>query len=179
MMVAAGGIPGIWTLFWILWCLVSARTAAMAFNRWADWDYTTSSTRATMRRSELGTRNSTLALCVAALIAFVIGCAQLNVLCLALCPVACAMIPRLLAYETLHRLLARVPGPRARRRADGRVGRDDRLAHLATAVAAGRGRLVLGLRLRSHLRHAGRRLRPPGPAPFLPPPATACPPRCD
>jgi 4-hydroxybenzoate polyprenyltransferase len=91
MMVAAQGIPGIWTLFWILWCLVSARTAAMAFNRWADWDYDVFNPR-TMRRSTLGTRRSTLALCVVALIAFAAGCAQLNLLCLVLCPVACAMI---------------------------------------------------------------------------------------
>ena len=102
MMVAAQGIPGIWTLFWILWCLVSARTAAMGFNRWADWDYDVFNPR-TMRRSELGTRRSTLALCVAALIAFVIGCAQLNFLCLALCPVACAMI---LGYSLTKRFTA-------------------------------------------------------------------------
>jgi 4-hydroxybenzoate polyprenyltransferase len=102
MMVAANGIPGIWTLFWILWCLVSARTAAMAFNRWADWDYDVFNPR-TMRRSELGTRRSTLALCVVALIAFVIGCAQLNLLCLALCPVACAMI---LGYSLTKRFTA-------------------------------------------------------------------------
>jgi 4-hydroxybenzoate polyprenyltransferase len=102
MMVAARGIPGIWTLFWILWCLVSARTAAMAFNRWADWDYDVFNPR-TMRRSELGTRRSTLALCVVALIAFVVGCAQLNPLCLALCPVACAMI---LGYSLTKRFTA-------------------------------------------------------------------------
>ncbi len=91
MLVAARGVPDIGTLFWILWCLVSARTAAMAFNRWADWDYDVFNPR-TMRRSMLGTRQSTMVLCVVALIAFVIGCAQLNFLCLALCPVACVMI---------------------------------------------------------------------------------------
>jgi 4-hydroxybenzoate polyprenyltransferase len=74
----------------------------MAFNRWADWDYDVFNPR-TMRRSELGTRRSTLALCVAALIAFVIGCAQLNFLCLALCPVACAMI---LGYSLTKRFTA-------------------------------------------------------------------------
>jgi 4-hydroxybenzoate polyprenyltransferase len=102
MMVAAQGIPGIWTLLWILWCLVTARTAAMAFNRWADWDYDVFNPR-TMRRSQLGTRRSTLALCVLALIAFVIGCAALNFLCLALCPVACAMI---LGYSLTKRFTA-------------------------------------------------------------------------
>jgi 4-hydroxybenzoate polyprenyltransferase len=91
MLVAAKGVPSLWTLLWILWCLVSARTAAMAFNRWADWDYDAFNPR-TKRRSQLGSRRSTLALCVIALVAFVIGCAQLNFLCLVLCPVACMII---------------------------------------------------------------------------------------
>jgi len=91
MLVAAQGVPSFHTLFWILWCLVSARTAAMAFNRWADWDYDTFNPR-TKRRSELGTRASTMILCAIALAAFVIGCAQLNFLCLVLCPVACVLI---------------------------------------------------------------------------------------
>ena len=102
MLVAAHGVPGLGTLGWILWCLVSARTAAMAFNRWADWDYDVFNPR-TMRRSQLGTRGSTLVLCVLALIAFVVGCAQLNFLCLALCPVACAMI---LGYALTKRFTA-------------------------------------------------------------------------
>ena len=91
MLVAARGVPDLWTLLWILWCLVSARTAAMAFNRWADWDYDTFNPR-TMRRSTLGTRRSTLVLCVLSLIAFAFGCSQLNFLSLVLCPVACVMI---------------------------------------------------------------------------------------
>src|SRR5471030_3339105 len=77
MLVAAHGVPDLWTLLWILWCLVSARTAAMAFNRWADWDYDTFNPR-TKRRSQLGTRRSTLVLCIISLVAFVFGCAQLN-----------------------------------------------------------------------------------------------------
>jgi len=91
MLVAARGVPDIWTLLWIIWCLVSARTAAMAFNRWADWDYDAFNPR-TKRRSQLGTRRTTMALCAIALAAFVFGCSQLNFLCLVLCPVACALI---------------------------------------------------------------------------------------
>jgi 4-hydroxybenzoate polyprenyltransferase len=102
MLVAARGVPDLWTLLWILWCLVSARTAAMAFNRWADWDYDTFNPR-TMRRSTLGTRRSTMALCVISLAAFVVGCSQLNFLCLALCPVACVMI---LGYSLTKRFTA-------------------------------------------------------------------------
>jgi 4-hydroxybenzoate polyprenyltransferase len=102
MLVAAGGVPSLWTLLWILWCLVSARTAAMAFNRWADWDYDTFNPR-TKRRSQLGTRTRTMNLCGVALIAFVIGCAQLNFLCLALCPVACLLM---LGYSLTKRFTA-------------------------------------------------------------------------
>ena len=102
MLVAARGVPGIWTLFWILWCLVFARTAAMAFNRWADWDYDVFNPR-TKRRSQLGTRGSTMFLCVVALVAFLVGCAQLNYLCLVLCPVACVII---LGYSLTKRFTA-------------------------------------------------------------------------
>ncbi len=91
MLVAARGVPDLHTLLWILWCLVSARTAAMAFNRWADWDFDVFNPR-TKRRSELGTRAGTMILCAIALAAFVVGCAQLNFLCLVLCPVACLLI---------------------------------------------------------------------------------------
>jgi 4-hydroxybenzoate polyprenyltransferase len=91
MLVAAQGVPSFGTLFWILWCLVSARTAAMAFNRWADWDYDVFNPR-TKRRSQLGTRKTTLALCLIALLAFAVGSSQLNFLCLALCPLACLII---------------------------------------------------------------------------------------
>jgi len=91
MLVAERGVPSFPILFWILWCLVSARTAAMAFNRWADWDYDAFNPR-TKRRSQLGTRRLTMFLCIVSLAAFVFGSAQLNFLCLALCPVACLLI---------------------------------------------------------------------------------------
>jgi len=102
MLVAARGVPNLGTLLWILWCLVSARTAAMAFNRWADWDYDTFNPR-TKRRSQLGTRGTTLALCILALVAFAVGCSQLNFLCLVLCPVACVII---LGYSLTKRFTA-------------------------------------------------------------------------
>ena len=102
MLIAARGVPSLWTLLWILWCLVSARTAAMAFNRWADWHYDTFNPR-TKRRSQLGTRRLTMNLCVVSLVAFVIGCSQLNLLCLALCPLACLII---LGYSLTKRFTA-------------------------------------------------------------------------
>src|SRR5471032_451669 len=63
MLVAARGVPGPWTVLWILWCLVSARTAAMAFNRWADWDYDTFNP-CTKRRSHLHPPHDPGALCL-------------------------------------------------------------------------------------------------------------------
>jgi len=102
MLVAAHGVPDAWTLLWILWCLFWARTAAMAFNRWADWDYDVFNPR-TKRRSQLGTRQMTLVLCLIALVAFVFGCAMLNYLCLVLCPVACLIF---LGYSLTKRFTA-------------------------------------------------------------------------
>ena len=102
MLVAAQGVPDLATLLWSLWCLVAARTAAMAFNRWADWDHDMFNPR-TKRRSQLGSRRSTMVLCVLALGAFVFGCAQLNFLCLMLCPVACVMV---LGYSLTKRFTA-------------------------------------------------------------------------
>ena len=108
MLIAAHSIPGFWkadgfwTLGWIIWCLVSARTAAMAFNRWADWDYDAFNPR-TKRRSQLGTRQLTWVLCLVALAVFVFGCSQLNFLCLVLCPVACLII---LGYSLTKRFTA-------------------------------------------------------------------------
>ena len=102
MLVAAHGVPPLWTLFWILWCLVSARTAAMAFNRWADWDYDAFNPR-TKRRAQLGTRRLTMVLCLISLAAFLLGSAQLNFLTLILCPVACLFI---LGYSLTKRFTA-------------------------------------------------------------------------
>jgi len=102
MLVAAHGVPDLRTLLWILWCLVAARTAAMAFNRWADWDYDAFNPR-TKRRSQLGTKRTTMGLCLLALVAFVFGSSQLNLLTLALCPVACLII---LGYSLTKRFTA-------------------------------------------------------------------------
>ena len=99
MFVAAKGLPPLHTLLWILWCLVAARTAAMSFNRWADWDYDILNPR-THRRSELGTRASTFSMCFLALVAFGLGCWELNPLCMAICPLACLV---LLGYSLTKR----------------------------------------------------------------------------
>jgi 4-hydroxybenzoate polyprenyltransferase len=63
----------------------------MCFNRWADWDHDILNPR-TKRRSELGTKPMIAGLGIVALAAFVLGCWQLNTLCLMICPVACVII---------------------------------------------------------------------------------------
>jgi 4-hydroxybenzoate polyprenyltransferase len=102
MLVASNGVPGLWKMGCVLWCLVSARTAAMAFNRWADWDFDRFNPR-TRRRSKLGSRRLTLVLCVVSLILFVLGCYFINPLCLMLCPLACVVI---LSYSLAKRFTA-------------------------------------------------------------------------
>jgi 4-hydroxybenzoate polyprenyltransferase len=74
----------------------------MSFNRWADWDFDRFNPR-TKRRSQLGTRRLTMTLCILSLIGFVMGSAELNSLCLMLCPIACVII---LGYSLAKRFTA-------------------------------------------------------------------------
>ncbi len=87
MLVATGGMPENSILAWILVCLVGARTAAMAFNRWADWELDKKNPR-TAGRQHLATPGQALLLCIAGLIVFGFGCWHLGPLCRALYPVA-------------------------------------------------------------------------------------------
>ena len=48
-MLAAGGWPTRWQILWIVVCMVSARSAAMAFNRLADVDIDAANPRTKMR----------------------------------------------------------------------------------------------------------------------------------
>lgn len=90
MMWAARGWPG-WPIFlWIVVAMVSARSAAMAFNRIADRDIDARNPRTRMRALpagllRLGTANLLFALSCAI---FVLAAWQLNPLALALSPVA-------------------------------------------------------------------------------------------
>ena len=48
--LAAGGWPHAMQLFWIIVCMVTARSAAMAFNRWADADLDAANPRTRVAR---------------------------------------------------------------------------------------------------------------------------------
>lgn len=87
MLAAARGLPELRVVFWILVCMVSARTAAMVFNRLADWEIDQRNPRTSDRHRLVGRRAAQGAF-VAALGVFVAAAGFLNTLCLVLAPVA-------------------------------------------------------------------------------------------
>lgn len=99
MLVAAGGLPSLRVLGLILWCLVTGRTAAMAFNRYVDWDYDRANPR-TAGRQHLANRRMAYALTWVALVGFIVGTWFLNQLCFMLAPLAIVLI---LSYSLTKR----------------------------------------------------------------------------
>ncbi|HSI84101.1 MAG: UbiA-like polyprenyltransferase [Candidatus Methylacidiphilales bacterium] len=91
MLVAANGLPGWHIVALIILCMVTARTAAMAFNRWADWQFDIANPR-TKGRSRLATKQTALALWVSCALLFVAASSALNPLCGWLSPVALALV---------------------------------------------------------------------------------------
>jgi len=93
-MLAAGGLPRPMQLVWIIVCMVSARSAAMAFNRWADSELDRENPRTRSRAIPAGLLSRTFVggftLLMAAI--FVLGAAELNRLTLLLSPVALAVL---------------------------------------------------------------------------------------
>ena len=93
-MLAAGGMPAAAKLGWIVLCMVSARSAAMAFNRIADAQIDAANPRTAARAIPAGAlsqRFATLFVVVACLL-FVVGAAKLNRATLYLSPVALAVV---------------------------------------------------------------------------------------
>ena len=93
-MLAAGGWPPWRKLFWIVVCMVTARSAAMAFNRWADADLDAANPRTKARAIPAGllTRGFVAGFTIAMAGAFVFSAAQLNRETLLLSPVALLVI---------------------------------------------------------------------------------------
>jgi 4-hydroxybenzoate polyprenyltransferase len=87
MLLASQGWPQGPISLWIIACMIFARTAAMAFNRWTDWHLDQLNPRTTYR-SKLATRNQTLALFIISLALFLLSTSQTNLLCLILSPIA-------------------------------------------------------------------------------------------
>ncbi len=91
MLVAAGGWPSWEVLGWILWCMVSARTLAMLFNRIVDWNIDQQNPR-TMDRHLLVSKPMAQFGFIIFTATFVFGASMLNALCALLSPVAIALI---------------------------------------------------------------------------------------
>src|SRR5215813_13795302 len=93
-MLAAHGMPHPMQLLWIIVCMVTARSAAMAFNRWVDASLDAANPRTRTRAIPAGLLTKTFVggftLIMAAL--FVLAAAQLNRLTLLLSPLALAVI---------------------------------------------------------------------------------------
>ena len=91
MLLAAGGWPSGRILLGVLSCLVGARTAAMAFNRLADWQIDQRNPR-TAVRSTLVTPMTAWLTVGAGVVGLVGGAWLLNPLCLILSPVALGIV---------------------------------------------------------------------------------------
>jgi 4-hydroxybenzoate polyprenyltransferase len=103
VLLAAHGLPGVRTVGWILVAMVAARSAAMAFNRWADADLDAANPRTKMRAIPAGllTRQFVLGFTGAAAGVFVLAAGELNRLTLWLSPLALAV---LFSYSYMKRL---------------------------------------------------------------------------
>jgi 4-hydroxybenzoate polyprenyltransferase len=103
VLLAAQGHPGWRTLGWILLAMVAARSAAMAFNRWADADLDAANPRTKMRAIPAGllTRQFVLAFTVVATAVFLIAAGELNQLTLYLSPLVLLV---LFGYSYMKRI---------------------------------------------------------------------------
>ena len=91
MLVAAGGLPELRVVALILLAMVFARTAAMAFNRVADWEMDQRNPR-TAARHKLMSKPAAIALTAVSAGAFIATTWFLNRLCFWLSPVALAIV---------------------------------------------------------------------------------------
>jgi 4-hydroxybenzoate polyprenyltransferase len=102
-LLAAHGLPAPLTLVWILVAMVSARSAAMAFNRWADAALDASNPRTSSRAIPAGllSRGFVLAFTLIMMAIFLLAAAQLNRLTLELSPIVLLV---LFGYSYMKRI---------------------------------------------------------------------------
>jgi 4-hydroxybenzoate polyprenyltransferase len=93
-MLAAGGLPPVHQLVWIIVAMIAARSAAMAFNRWADAALDAANPRTSTRALPAGqlTPGFVATFVIASSAVFVIAASQLNRPSLMLSPVALAVL---------------------------------------------------------------------------------------
>ncbi len=101
--LAANGLPSLRTLGWILAAMVTARSSAMAFNRWADAELDAVNPRTKSRAIPAGllTREFVLGFTVLMALAFVLSAAELNRLTLYLSPLVLLV---LMGYSYMKRV---------------------------------------------------------------------------
>ena len=102
VLLASHGRPGWKTLGWILVAMVTARSCAMAFNRWADADLDAANPRTRTRAIPAGhlSREFVLGFTILMGLGFVIAAAELNRLTLYLAPLVLLV---LLGYSYMKR----------------------------------------------------------------------------
>ena len=93
-MLASGGLPPWRVLFWIVVCMIAARSAAMAFNRWADAEIDRVNPRTATRAIPAGllSRQFTIGFTIVSAAIFLLAASRLNRLTLELAPLALAVI---------------------------------------------------------------------------------------
>lgn len=103
--LAAGALPPLRVLGWIVVCMVAARSAAMAFNRLVDARIDAANPRTAMRALPAGTLTGgfVAGFVLISSVVFVLGAAMLNRLTLILAPVALIVV---LAYSYMKRITA-------------------------------------------------------------------------
>jgi 4-hydroxybenzoate polyprenyltransferase len=103
VLLASHGIPAWRTLGWILVAMITARSCAMAFNRWADADLDAANPRTSNRAIPAGllSREFVLGFTILMGLGFIIASAELNRLTLCLAPLVLIV---LLGYSYMKRL---------------------------------------------------------------------------
>jgi 4-hydroxybenzoate polyprenyltransferase len=93
-MLAAGGFPTVHQLAWIIVAMIAARSAAMAFNRWADASIDAANPRTSARALPAGhlTPAFVVMFVVVSSALFILAASQLNRMALWLSPVALAVL---------------------------------------------------------------------------------------
>jgi len=103
VLLAANGLPAWRTVAWILVAMVSARSCAMAFNRWADANLDAANPRTSNRAIPAGllSRQFVLGFTVIMALVFIAAAAELNRMTLNLSPLVLTV---LLSYSYMKRL---------------------------------------------------------------------------
>jgi 4-hydroxybenzoate polyprenyltransferase len=91
MFVAAHGLPSLRVFALVVMAMVFARTAAMTFNRLADWEIDKRNPR-TAGRHKLVSKRLAIGACLLSALSFVVTAWMINPLCFALSPVALLIV---------------------------------------------------------------------------------------